>query len=109
MSENIPPFYIGQRVVALKTKTWKLFTYFSKDQQFIVLGIRQSPCCKIWEINIGLVLPYGHTETICKCGFVETAAHIWCDVKYFAPIAENFQAISYEKIMEEESKFIGVN
>lgn len=100
---NYPPFYVGQRVVALRSH-WQ--GYFEKGEEFIVVGIRK-PCC-VWVIDVGI--PNKHMGCVCsKCGYGEFNVNAWFAIEDFAPISENFQAITLEKVVEVETPLISVN
>lgn len=108
---NLPPFYIGQRVVAIETgELWK------KGDEFIVKGIKPG-CCKTtsWKVDVGILLPpcgrpYKISCEYCHVGYISYAGNIfWAEHNAFAPIQESFQSISLEKVLEQETKLIGVN
>lgn len=103
---NLPPFYVGQKVVALTTDIF--FRRAIKDRVYTVLGL-QATCCG-WNIDIGAKV----TQLKLQCGTCnkiigDTNGIGWLHVKHFAPITENFQSISLEKVLEEETKLISVN
>ena len=88
MDINLPPFYVGQRVVQLVDGSRG---QSKKGDVHTVLGIK---LLSQWCIDIGQK---------------EGDRTIWCWHYCFAPIQENFQSISLEKILEEETKLISVN
>lgn len=105
---NLPPFYVGQKVVALNTSlSW------NKGDVFTVLGLRK-PCCH-WQVNIGVgVGPKGEWDSVsCEdCGYTEQLngnTNVWANCRNFAPVQENFQSISLEKVLEKETPLISVN
>lgn len=91
---EFPPFYVGQKVISKSNftgirKTWG-FSYPKKGEIVTVLSIHKHPVHDFWLITI----------PVCECELCH---------KNFAPIEENFQSISLEKILEEETKLISVN
>lgn len=110
MSEiNLPPFYVGQKVVALATSRNVLGCQVVKDSIYTVAGNFQCPVCKKWMIDIKEIL----------CPWMDNLQRCCVDVPYskymsgrsekFAPLLENFQSISLEKVMETETPLISVN
>jgi hypothetical protein len=102
---NLPPFYIGQRVVAVTSTL-----FISKGLEYRVIDMYYRSCCKKWSIYIGYV---DIGEHYCP---VHNTTHkprvlkgVYHNAKYFAPIEENFQSISLEKVLEKETPLIGVN
>lgn len=102
---NYPPFYIGQKVVAIKNHSQGLF---KRDDDFVIRGLRKSGCCNIWLVDIGRKTSCGIIK--CNgCGFAERSEIGWYAAKLFAPIESKFESISFEKVIELESPLIGVN
>ena len=99
---NLPPFYIGQKVVCLKG-AGKIV----KDQIYTVADCFQCQVCKEWHVQFS-ELPTGRPDYHC-CEVIKSSQHLGGPAKYFAPIQENFQSISLEKILEEETELISVN
>lgn len=68
------------------------------------------PCCKKWSVYVGVKssgIHYCQTHnTKHKTGIKGGVFH---NSKYFAPVQENFQSISLEKVLEKETPLIGVN
>ncbi len=60
--ENNPPFYIGQKVVAVVDSKWG---YFKKGKIYSVLNIKKCNCGK-WTIYIGLSMS-GHRQICSTC------------------------------------------
>lgn len=107
-SINFPPFYVGQKVVAVANHQKRMFKI---GEQFTIMGIVPSRCkCSGWEVDIGIVSnSYRGHCTDCN-GFYSTNDLIyWFDAASFVPFHENFQSISLEKVLEEETKLISVN
>jgi hypothetical protein len=90
---NLPPFYAGQKVVSLigweDARRIYGYNYPSKGQVVVVQGI-ESNGHGGWHIQVP------------NCEVV-----LW--YKHFAPIEENFQSISLEKVLEKETPLIGIN
>lgn len=104
-TENLPPFYVGQKVVCLKTSPTGVP---KKGCTYTVQACFQCPECKEWHIKIFEVAsPY--TKYSCCIPIKTTGKYIGGPAKYFAPIHENFESISLSKVLEEETKLISVN
>ena len=112
MAQDFPPFYVGQRVVAVKTHSQKAF---KEGDVFVVKEIRASMCsCHGWEISVGINIPQDfdpdYTERVdCGVVFIDKTGRWFFNTSIFAPIQENFQSISLEKILEEETKLVSAN
>lgn len=91
----LPKFYVGQRVVALVTAI-----NLVKGKEYFIRNIIAHTCGNV-VIDVGLA---DAGEIICsKCNRpVANYGIIWLDENLFAPIHENFQAITFEKIVEKE-------
>lgn len=100
---NLPPFYVGQRVVAIKDHSQG---FFKKGQEFKVTGMYPYICkCKSgWTITVGQVHFSPLHEPccgICKTRF-ERKGQRQFETIAFAPIEEQeFKAVTFKKIMEE--------
>jgi hypothetical protein len=104
--DNIPPFYVGQKVVALATSLKSMNKQVIKGKIYTVGEMVF--CCGQWLV--------GCKELLIKTKEPFFLCHISTKNKYcggpaskFAPLHENFQSISLSKILEEETKLIGVN
>lgn len=63
---EIPPFYVGQEVVANCDYTYDGKTYFKKGDEFVIQAILK-PCCNMWSVKIGVFNPYGSMYChVCK-------------------------------------------
>lgn len=103
--ENLPPFYVGQKVVALKDSPYH--PEMRKGKVFTVLALNFC-CC--WSIDIGLKVMKSHLYCAdCNIVFGQHGSIAWKCAKRFAPLEENFESISLEKVLETETKLIGVN
>ena len=101
--KNLPPFYQFQKVVALEGGKW-----IKKGQEYTVQRLFQFSC-GCWAIDVGIDRKRG--------GLVGCTTHnsnvvdedVWFHSKFFAPIQEKFESISFEKVIEKESELIGAN
>jgi hypothetical protein len=112
MSEiNLPPFYVGQKVVAVKDTI-----SLKKGKEYVILDIKAAYCKCGWHVDIGLPLRYPNSKTF-KCGKCNAEGVLppdafgkeWINYHLFAPVQENFQSISFEKVIEKETPLICVN
>lgn len=104
---NLPPFYVGQKVVSLVSKDGG-YNSLNKGEVYTVLAIeRGCEHCK-WVIDIGKKQSRGFTE--CReCGFVINGLVHWANAAFFAPIESTFQSITFQEVAEIESKLISIN
>lgn len=107
MSEiNLPPFFVGQKVVCVKSSP-----YLQKDKEYCVAALYYLACCKKWFVSVG-ISDYD-AQPYCPIH------HTWVDVPLsgvmfhnqnkFSATEENFQSISLEKVMVKETPLISVN
>jgi hypothetical protein len=108
MENNLPPFYVGQRVVALKTSPIVLGVQIKRGDVYTVKEIFFCKC-KQWILVVNEVAISYQGQRIMCC--IENVAYSNAggSAKYFAPILENFQSITLEKVLEQETKLISVN
>lgn len=94
---NIPPFYVGQKVVCIKPiKT------LVKDKIYTLTGVNKCACGTT-------IVSWGETDGIVlgvdchSCGRINfKSREFFADSSRFAPIQESkFRAVSFEKIMQE--------
>lgn len=101
---NLPPFYIGQKVVAIKNHSQGVF---KKGDTFTVLGVSKH-CCK-WCIEIGI---QGMGKWECSVCNVEHP-HIkewFMHADMFSPIQEqSYPLMTFSKIVEKEKEQILIN
>lgn len=92
MENNLQPFYVGQRVVAVDAASG---SQFKNGQNYIVSAVEY----KLGNPHhpIGRVTYYWYVGII---GFADGGAYYRPAI--FAPIQENFEAITFEKINELE-------
>jgi len=101
---NLPPFYVGQRVVALRSHSQNKF---KKGSVHIVKGCKNS-CCG-WLVNIG-VSSMRYKWECSDCGKTNPSDGVWWMAAYcFAPIEPTFQSITMRETIEIESPLISVN
>lgn len=103
---SIPPFYVGQEVVAVRNQP---DGDFKKGDTFKVTSCFFG-CCS-WEVTVGIYdTNFESICNICSGGISFYGKH---EAPYhasaFAPITSTFQPITLEKVLEEETKLIGVN
>ncbi len=102
---NLPPFYVGQKVVCVKTHTRGIY---KKGQVFTVQNIYMQTCGCQWVINIGY---YSDIPTMkCStCGLVyKNDSAFKCTS--FKPLQESvFPSLTMSKVLEKESQLISMN
>ncbi len=106
---ELPPFFVGQRVVAIKNHPapWNMFT---KGVEYSVTSIFRSPCkCSHWYVTIGVSNPYG--GSICRICKTTTLyrGEMRFNSSYFAPIEDSFEEISFEQAIAVEKKLTCAN
>lgn len=105
--DKLPPFYVGQRIVSLRISTVR--KWLKKDKIYIIESL--DFCCE-WLVDVGfkIELPFvGNRCTICKKLLSGREGIDWVYARHFAPIREDFQEISFEKVIEKEKSLICVN
>lgn len=100
---TLPKFYVGQRVVAIEDHSQGAF---KKGNTFTVTSVIAG-CCS-WEITIGIVPDETFAEALIECTGCGRVQHDeYTEWRFmedsFAPIHEDFQKITFEKIIEQES------
>ena len=119
MEKNFHPFYIGQKVVYITGVN------MPKGSIHTVTNVRLNFCGNCYRIEINNIKcqPEHPDEinkaTIIECGECGSCVHkeTYLNSGYindwratsFRPLNEEFQSISYEKVLEEESLLISVN
>lgn len=95
---NLPPFYVGQKVVAVLNHSQGAFT---SGQEFVIESVEKY-CCK-WLVTVGIKSPAILFN--CTCGKTyskNTGLHEFCSTAFKAIDEQNFQAITFEKVLETE-------
>lgn len=104
---SIPPFYVGQEVVCINP-----IGRLVKDKKYTVLGLFQCKVCKKWQIGF-CDMDGDESGMKCPCGWITSTENAgpyrFAYAHRFAPITSTFQSITLEKVLEEETKLIGVN
>lgn len=104
---NLPPFYVGQRVVALNTGITLV-----KNKVYTITGIYPSDCgCQGWDVTVGLLTNQTtHRCDVCgRQGLINRTNQRLYLHSLFAPIEETFQAITLEKVLENETPLVSAN
>lgn len=96
MSNEIAPFYVGQIVVGCHKHYG---SRIKNGQRYRIRVVHYSPSGN----------PISNGKYFWYVGVEEWPEHDWMTPKLFAPIEENFQSISLEKVLEEETPFISAN
>lgn len=106
MSEfiEIPPFYVGQEVVATKTHGQGIF---KRGDDFVVLGIKKSGCgCGHWVVDIGVpAVVNADGEGLLHCHYcrnlwVDGDGVWWLNSNAFAPKVEWGEFIPMREVVE---------
>lgn len=106
---NLPPFYIGQKAVCVDDKfgTNGEVAAIKLGDVYVIKAVRKF-CCN-WTVDIGKRCV---GFAICSsCGKEENEINNihWLRASRFLPIEENFIAIEFEKVIEQEQKLVCVN
>lgn len=106
MSENLPPFYVGQPVVCVKS-----IGCYKEGNKYVIKYMGQCPYCKCWMVG---AIEHGRHLSMCShncgCGEILSVVPYYTALaKRFAPIEENFQSISLTKVLEQETELISAN
>ena len=105
---NLPPFFIGELVVCIGP-----VSNLIKHEQYIVTALDKCSGCGLWYVGVDNI-PNKEKLLIPGCGKCNhrmpnyPSMAMW-QANRFATINKNFQSISLEKILETETKLIGVN
>ena len=104
--KSIPPFYVGQEIVAVRNHSEGLY---KKGKKYIVMAIRKTCSC-YWDISIGI----STQRQFCLCPIcgkdnIPTEGIQWHQHIAFAPITSTFQTIEYTEVLELEKPMVGAN
>lgn len=98
---KIPPFYVGQRVVCVRSSGWA--GGVEKDVQYTVKSIALSTCkCGGYDITVGILADVAGNW---KCRVCDTKVYksIGDVVRFssgmFAPIHTDYQEIKWEEVI----------
>lgn len=111
MSEiNLPPFYIGQKVVCVKTSANKLGMSVIKGEVYVIKALIKCNC-GLWKCDVGVRHSIQGNSYCGYCGytFAQIGGVGWCNCNLFAPIESQFQSISLSEILEKETELISSN
>jgi hypothetical protein len=101
MNNQFPPFAVGQKVVALRSCRNDFGMELIKGKVYTVLGIIGCHCGE-WNVNIGIFTPPGGISTCAECGIKISPIAAYVPYEWLAPIIEGMQAITFEKIVDQE-------
>lgn len=102
---NLPPFYVGQRVVYLTGN------HMVKGSIHPVKAIVQMSC-GCWLIDVGVSVDNANGYRCSKDGGIfmkQNTESSFFDATSFAPIEEQFRSITFEEVISIESPLIGIN
>lgn len=107
MNKSIPPFYVGQKVVAVCNHVQG---HFKMGDEFTINSV-EIGCCG-WDVTIGIT-SHGYGLCICtechKMKLINIGEEIsFCSTR-FAPITSTFQSIEYREVLEKEREFVSAN
>lgn len=98
---NLPPFYVGQKVVYLGPSNNGYFN----NKEYFVKGIKAA--CNHSQsshiVSVGILVPCGCTNYCETCGFDNSmSGSIGLMSSLFRPVQESkFHAVTFEKILKE--------
>lgn len=106
--ENLPPFYVGQKVVSLSNHESGLI----KDKIYTVLAVIKGHC--YYTIDIGLKnKSYANNLAKCTCGvtYKTSPSDIWWHSSArFAPLQESaFPTLTLSRVIEKELQLTSMN
>lgn len=108
---NLHPFYVGQKVVCIDDTFPNNGHYNAplvKGKEYVVNGLFKG-CC-YWYVDVGLHSVATHALcSSCNNLFLKPATNSWLRHNRFAPIVENFQSITLEKVLEEQTPLVSAN
>lgn len=100
---NFPPFYEGQRVVALVTiRNVEGALLYSEGDERTVYG--QTQCCGVWYVDIGIKIP-DDMVTICILSCkqeINPAGIQFCYASHFTSLLKMPPEMKFDKIEEED-------
>ena len=99
--DNLPPFYVGQKVVAIQNHVSGVF---KKGDEFKVTGCLIG-CCGHWIVTVGILDDdYGHMVKCENCKKIQPATKEWEFLSTrFAPIQQqSYPLMTFSKIKEVE-------
>lgn len=106
---EIPPFYVGQEVVAIKTHPDKIYV---KWNDYKVLEVGKTPCCQAWYIYTGFPTPSGRKKGTHCVPCNKPNAHptkVIFPAHHFKAKIELTEFISMKQLAETQLETIGAN
>lgn len=106
---EIPPFYIGQEIVAIKDHSQGAF---KKGDEFIVTDCYRNNCkCKMWGVTIGINhTTSSHNCTACNTYNLTNLSKEWFfNVTCFAPKIQLSEFVSLKQFSEQQLELISAN
>ncbi|HET8963745.1 MAG TPA: hypothetical protein VFM99_07605 [Chitinophagales bacterium] len=98
MNNNIPPFFVGQRVVAIKDHSQGVF---KNGDEFVITSI--FPGCCQWLVTIGIPVNLDKTEcTLCGTIHNSPKKERYFGSSSFAPVIEEFIQMTYKQCINAE-------
>lgn len=102
---NLAPFYVGQKVVCIKTHTIGIY---KQGQVFTITDVYIQKCGCKWVVNIG-VFSNIPTMECSSCGFNYSQDNGFA-ASSFKPLQESvFPSLTMSKVLEKESQLISMN
>jgi hypothetical protein len=92
-------FEVGMQVICIKNHSEKVVI---KGQSFIISEIKNTECCGLTLLDIGIRTELGYT--LCSCGKISHVSDCayWIDALLFIPVQKDaFKSVSWEHIVEE--------
>lgn len=97
---KLPPFYVGQKVVAVTNHSQGKF---KTGDEFTVLGV-MGACCIDWLIDVGVPTDKEGKCHVCESTF-ENDGHHWFAHYCFAPKQQaNFPLMTFKEIVKKEKE-----
>lgn len=99
--KGIPPFYVGQKIVAITDGPGRVF---KKGDKFIVHSICKK-CC-FWRVTVGIRIMNGVKYIMCSgCGNQTPVGLEWEFIATrFKPLDEGFKEMEFLEVVKEEEK-----
>jgi hypothetical protein len=103
MKNSLPPFYVGQKVVCIESVPHNQFGFNRK-------GIDKNTILTVRRCYNNCVF-FNEITNECDMGVfaVRDGGEPAYNVSKFSPVQDDFQSITLEKVLEEETKLISVN
>lgn len=109
---DIPPFFVGQEVVAVNDHNADYPSLYKKGDEFIVVETVKTRCCKRWCIYVGVGTPPGRTPgTYCNTCHKANAhpTKLVFPAKDFAPKHNYGEFISMKEFADKQLETIGAH